>query len=288
MGGHHAPLALGEHPGLGRAHARDVAHRVDAREAGGQGSLIDGDPAFLCHPGGLHDRRYYVNGDAQEQVEGEAPAVVEQRLVRVRVQGRDPAVGQELDVSLGEGRQDRLRGGGRRRDRRAERDHDLDPDVVANAALAQELVQQERRLAGRRRALERGSAHSDDRRAGPERWEDLAKGLGARHGVELVAGLHQARRRCELIVGAEGHDQNVGLVGVEVGHHTPPDRVNLGDGLLAEAHLRRCDRAVAEVDDIGCPLPEHHVQLREAEYEGVGAIDQRDIDLVAELLRQRG
>ena len=47
--------------------------------------------------------------------------------------------------------------------------------VVADAALAQVLVEQDRRLARRRRALERGAAHADDRRARSEGREHVAQ-----------------------------------------------------------------------------------------------------------------
>ena len=45
----------------------------------------------------------------------------------------------------------------------------------------------------------------------------LAQPLGAGDGVELVAALGQARRGVEVVVGAERHDQEVGLVHARVG-----------------------------------------------------------------------
>ena len=219
---------------------------------------------------------------------GSRRAVVEDGLARGGVQRGDPAVPHELDPPLGELRQDRLGRRGRRRDRRAERDHDLDPDGVADTVRAQQLVEQERRLARRRRALERRAADADDRGARSERREQVADGLGARHRVELVAGLGQARRGREVVVGTERHHQDVRLVGAAIGRDAPPVGVDRGDGLLQEPDVRRRDLSVGQAHRRRGLLPEHHVQLREAEHERVGAIDQGDLDLVAQLLRAAG
>ena len=115
-----------------------------------------------------------VHRDAQEQVVRETPAVVEHGLMRRSVQRHHLALRHELDAALGEPREDRLRGGRRRRDGGAERDHDLDPDIGAVAALAQVVVEQDRRLARRGRALEGSPADADDGRAGPEARDHLA------------------------------------------------------------------------------------------------------------------
>ena len=284
--GHDAGGALGEHPRLRRADARDVAHRVHAREPGGEGVGIDGDPPVFRHACVDDHGRSPVHRDPQEQVARKARAVVEDRVARVRVQRRHPVAGDELDAALAERSEERLRGRRRRRDRGAERDDHLDPDVVADAALAQVLVEQDRGLARCRWALERGAADADDRRSRRERGEPAAEGLGAGDRVELVAGLGQTGRGREVVVGPQGHHDDVGFVGVEVGHDAPSLRVDRGDRLLPEPDPRVGDLLVRDADGLRFPLPEQHVELREAEHERVGAIDQGDLDLVAELLRE--
>jgi hypothetical protein len=140
---HHARRALGEHPGLGRAHARDVAHRVDPREASGQRPRIDGDPAALRQAGLLDDHLRPVHRD-------------------------------------------------------------------------------------------------------------------------------------------------VSLVRAVIGHDAPGFRVDRGDGLLAEPDVGHREVAVGKANGLRRPLAEHDVQLREAEHEGVRAIDQGDADLVTRRARGAG
>jgi hypothetical protein len=229
-----------------------------------------------------------VHRYAEEQVERQAPTIIEDRLARVGVERGDTAIGHEHDVTFGERREDGFGGCRRRRDRRAEWDHDLDRDIVARAARPQELVQQERRLARRRRALERRSTHADDRRARGERRKQVANGLGARHRIELVAAGDESRGRVDVVIGPQRDDQDVGLVPVEIRHHLPPGGIDRGDGFLTEPDVRLREVAVVQPNGIGRLLAEHHVELREAEHERVGPIDQRDVDLIAELLRQPG
>ena len=150
------------------------------------------------------------------------------------------------------------------------------------------LVQQERRLARRRRALERGSAHADDRRARRECGKHPAYDLGARDRVELVAGFDEARGRVEVVVGPQRDDQDVGLVAVEIRHHLPPGGIDRGDGFLTEPDVRPREVAVEQANGLGRPLAEHHIELRETEHERIGPVDQRDVDLIAELLREPG
>ena len=62
--------------------------------------------------------------------------------------------------------------------------------------------------------------------------------------------------------------------------------MDLRDGFLPEPYVGRGDVVVAEADGRGRALAEHHVQLREAEHERIRAVDQRDLDLLADLLGQ--
>ena len=50
-----------------------------------------------------------MDRDAQEQVEGQPAAVVQDRVAAIRIQGRHTMIRDELDVALGEPCQDRLR-----------------------------------------------------------------------------------------------------------------------------------------------------------------------------------
>jgi hypothetical protein len=116
----------------------------------------------------------------------------------------------------------------------------------------------------------------------------LAQPLGATHGVELVAPLGEPRRGVEVVIGAERHDQDVGLVNTAVGGHAPPFGIDRGDRLLQEAHAGLCDVAVCEADRVWpCPV-EHHVELRVPEDERLVLVDQGHVDVVAERLRQHG
>ena len=56
--------------------------------------------------------------------------------------------------------------------------------------------------------------------------------------------------------------------------------------LLPERHRRLRDVAVVELHRVGRLPPEHHIELRVAEHEVVALVDQRDLDLVGDLLRQ--
>ena len=159
---------------------------------------------------------------------------------------------------------------------------------VAHAPGDEVVVQQQRALARRRRALERGAADADDGVARRERRDDAGEPLGTVDRVELVAALGQAGRGLEVVVGAERDDEDVGLVGAGVGRHAPRLGIDRRDRLLQEPHARLGDLAVRQAHRVAARAPEHHVELREAEDERVALVDQRHVDLVAERLRERG
>ncbi len=60
-------------------------------------------------------------------------------------------------------------------------------------------------------------------------------------------------------------------------------RVDRPDRRLHESHPRLDELAVRVADGRGHRPPEHHVELREAEHEGVALVDERDLHRVAEL-----
>ena len=180
-----APLR--EHAGLRDADGRDVADRVDVREARRERPRVDRDVAVLGHPALEHDAGGAVLRHAEEEVVGHLLAVLEHGDAATGVERGDAPAGDELDAALGERLEQRRRGVGRRRHGRAERHDERDLAVVADAALGQVVVQEEGRLARRRRALERRAAHADDRAAAGERRQHLSHTLGAGDRVELVS-----------------------------------------------------------------------------------------------------
>jgi hypothetical protein len=119
-----------------------------------------------------------------------------------------------------------------------------------------------------------------------ERGQHLADPLGAGDGVELVATLGEPGRCVEVVVGAERHDEHVGLVNLAVRGDAPRFRIERGDRLLHEAHARLCDVAVGEPNRFRRRAAEHHVQLCVAEDERVALVDQRHVDVVAKRLGQ--
>ena len=179
-----------------------------------------------------------------------------------------------------------LRRVGRGRDRHGQRHDQRDLRLVAQAALGEEVVHQQGGLAGRRRALEGRRRDGHDHPPTLERGQHVPQLEGTGHRVELVAALHQARGRIGMQVGAQGHHEDVGLERPGVGLHPLRGGVDRGDRGLHEADPRLHDVGVAVVDVGRQPVPEHHVELREAEHEPVGLVDQHDVRIVAQRLRQ--
>ena len=157
---------------------------------------------------------------------------------------------------------------------------------VAHAALGQVVVQQQRALARRGRALERRSADADDRLAAGERRAARRQPLRAGDRVELVARLGEPGRRVEVVVGAERDDEDVGVVDARVGRDPARLGIDRRDRLLQEADAGLGEVAVRKANRVQRRPPEHHVELRVAEDERVALVDQRDGDLVADRLRQ--
>src|SRR3954469_9635768 len=148
------------------------------------------------------------------------------------------------------------------------------------------VVQKKRRLARRRRALEGRPTDADDGAAAAERRQHLTQPLSAGDGVELVAALGESGRRVEVVVGSEGDDEDIRLVGAPVRLHPPRFGIDRGDGLAQEADSGFVDVGVGQADLLGRRPAEHHVELRVAEDEGVVLVDQRDAGVAAERLGQ--
>ena len=66
------------------------------------------------------------------------------------------------------------------------------------------IVEQQSRLARRRRALERRCTDTDDRAAVCEGGKDVAESFGTHNGIVLVATFSEAGRGLDVVIGAEG------------------------------------------------------------------------------------
>ena len=83
------------------------------------------------------------------------------------------------------------------------------------------VVQHQRGFARRGRTLERRAETPTMAWPLREAGQDAAEVLGAGNGVKLVAAFDQARCRRQVVVGAQRHDQHVGLVRPAVGCDAP-------------------------------------------------------------------
>jgi len=119
----------------------------------------------------------------------------------------------------------------------------------------QVVVDEQRRLARAGRALERRGGNADDDPPTAELVQDVASSERPGHGIELVTYLVQAGGRRWVQVGAK-------------------------------PHARLDDVAVRMTYCLGGGTPEHHIELGEAEHEAVGLVDQDDVEVIAQLLRQ--
>ncbi len=149
-------------------------------------------------------------------------------------------------------------------------------------------MEHEGRLVGRRRAFEETPQDGDDDVSPVEAGQRVLQLRGPFGRIELVAAFLESWGGLDVQVRPEGDHQDVGLVDALVGD----DALALGvDGehrLLTELDVGLGDVAVAQPDFVQAPPAEHHVELREAEDEGVALVDQGDPDLVPEPLGEPG
>jgi hypothetical protein len=148
-------------------------------------------------------------------------------------------------------------------------------------------VHEQRRLARRRRALERRRRDTDDDPAAAEVREHVTGREGTVDRVELVPVLDEAGRGGRVQVGTERDHHHVGLERAGVGLDAALQRIDGADRRLDELHTGLDDVAVGVEHGIGLLAPEHHVELREPEHEALCLVDEDDLDVVAEPLRQR-
>ena len=248
--------------------------------------MLDRDVALLRHPGFQDDVGGAMLGDPEEEVKGILAPVLQHGQLPILVEVVDPSARDELNISLGKCGEERLGGCRRRRDGARERHQEGDLALLASSASREIVVEEKGGLAGGRRALEWRPADADHGAPGLELLEQLPHPPRSGHRVELVAGLGEARRRAHVVVGAECHDEDVGLVLAGVRRHTSVLRIDRRDRLIGEANTGLDEIAVRKPDGVGCLPPEHDVQLRVAEDEGVSLLDQDHVGVFAELLRE--
>ena len=126
-------------------------------------------------------------------------------------------------------------------------------------------MEQERALERRGRALVRLAEDADQDPSRLELGQRVAHPLGAGDRVVLEPALREARRRGDVVLGAERDDEDVGVVRASVGRHVAGGRVDRGDALLAELDARLRELAVRDPDVGRIRAAEEDVELREAE-----------------------
>ena len=161
---------------------------------------------------------------------------------------------------------------------------DAERCAVAYPALDELVVEEERALERRRRALERLAEDREEDRPAVERRQRVAQPLGAGNRVVLVAALGEPRRRGDVVLRAERDDENIGVVLAGVGRDMARRRIDRRDRLLVELDPGLRDLAVEELQRCGLGSAEEDVELREPEREPVVAVDERDADVVCKLV----
>ncbi len=155
-----------------------------------------------------------MHRDAEEHLIRHLGPVAQHRDLPVRVERLHQAVLHEPDAALRECGEDRLRGVGRRRNRRPGRGSPTEISLGRPTALrgvVRKSCSSSAVSLGAGGHLNDFPAHADDSRSQFVPREDLAQGEGSRDRVELVAALHQPRRRRHVVVGAERDHEHVGL-----------------------------------------------------------------------------
>ena len=93
--------------------------------------------------------------------------------------------------------------------------------LLPDSPLDELVVEEERALERRRRALVRLAEDADQDRPAGERGQRVAHPLGPGDRVVLEAALGEARRRVHVVLGAERDDEDVGVVRASVGRDVP-------------------------------------------------------------------
>ncbi len=143
-------------------------------------------------------------------------------------------------------------------------------------------MEKQRGFAGGGWAFEGLAGDADDGRAAFEASDDVTQGEGSGDGVELVAAFDEAGSRGGVEVCAEGDDEEVGFEVAGVSNDGADGGVEGTDSGLEDADAGFDEVAVKMTDLGGGLMAEHHFEFGEAEDEGVGLVDEDDVDGVAE------
>ena len=141
-------------------------------------------------------------------------------------------------------------------------------------------------LARSGRALERRRGHGDDHPSTFESLEHVTAGERTALCVELVTSFDEPRRRARVEVRTECDHEDVRIERASLGLDALRGRIDRGDVRLHELHAGLDDVGVAVVHRWFSRAAEHHLELREAEDERLGTVDEHDVDVVAELVGQ--
>ena len=142
----------------------------------------------------------------------------------------------------------------------------------------------QRRFAGCRRAFERRPADGDENAALGERRKDFTQTRRAGKGIEL-GGVCHSRRCGKIVVGSERDDQEIRFMGSAIGRDALRNGIDQRDRFLEKTHAGFHEFLIRQSHRVGPRMPEHHVELREAEIEGVALVNQRHFDVVAKRLQ---
>ena len=184
-------------PALGVPTLHDVADRVDAGERRLERERVDGDPPVDAScprprpPRGRGGRARRGRGRRAARVSSANTATL-----RAGSSERTRRCGCHAMPRSSKAAEQRLRRVGRGRDRHGQRHDQRDLRLLAQAALGEEVVHQQGRLARRRRALEGRRRDGDDHPAALERGQ---------HVPQLEAHRPPCRTRCRPPPGPGSH-----------------------------------------------------------------------------------
>jgi len=91
-----------------------------------------------------------------------------------------------------------------------------------------------------------------------------------------------------VVVGAEGDHEDVGVEAARRGADVAAVGIDSDDGVLDEIDARLDELRVRQSHGFWRRPAEHHVELRVAEDEGVGSVDQRHVHVVRDVLGEDG
>ena len=248
--GHDPRLSLGKDPRPWYPDAGHIAVGIDIREARLQRVLVGRDPAVLGHPRIQHHLRGDMERDREDQIGGHGLATLEpDRLAGIFDRG-DLRLAHEFDTPFlvrGQEHRANLRGDWQRR--RELRDNE-DARLLSDAPGDQILVEKEGGFARSRRALVGRRGDRDHGRATGEARDHIPRPDRARHGVELVPVLSQTRCAGGIVIRAQGHHEDIGLVDTSIGGDSLRFGIDRGDRLLAEANPFLDERCIWKADTL--------------------------------------